>query len=260
MIIDTHSHLSFKAYENDRNEVIKSLKQEGFVCIDVGTDYNSSKNAVELSKKYDNIYASIGLHPEVIGEEFDKNKYLELAKSKKVVAVGEIGLDYYKPKTKIRLEQFKEKQKQIFLQQLDLARELDLPIIVHCRMAHKDTIEILKMQNVKGSIHCFTGSWEEAQKYLEFGFYLGINGIIDKLDLTEVIKNCPLDKILVETDCPYLTPLTEGKNKRNEPIFIKHVIQKISDIKGISFQEVAGATTQNAKILFKILNQPEINI
>ena len=264
MIIDTHSHLSFKAYDNDRNEVIKSLKQEGFVCIDVGTKYETSKRAVELAEKYEGIYAAIGMHPihiEKDGEEFDKNKYLELAKSKKVVAVGEIGLDYYyKPKTKTRLEKFKEKQKQVFLQQLDLARELDLPIIVHCRMAHKDTIEILKMQNVKGSIHCFTGSWEEAQKYLEFGFYLGINGIIDKLDLTEVIKNCPLDKILVETDCPYLTPLTEGKNKRNEPIFIKHVIQKISDIKGISFQEVAGATTQNAKILFKILNQPEINI
>ncbi len=272
MIIDTHSHLSFKAYDNDRDEVIKRTQKQGVVCIDVGTKYETSKRAVELAEKYENVFAAIGMHPihiktdllklkldeeegafAPLGEEFDKEKYLKLAKSPKVVAVGEIGLDYYyKPKSKTKQEQFKEKQKQVFLQQLKLAEELNLPVIIHCRMAHKDVIEILKNKNAKGVIHCFTGNWEEAKEYINLGFYLGINGIIFKLYSDEVIKKVLLDKILVETDCPYLTPPAEGKNKRNEPIFVKHVIQKIADLKGISFIEVAEKTTENAKKLFKL--------
>ena len=244
MIIDTHSHLNFKAYNTDRDEVIKRNQQEGLVCIDVGTDYNSSEKAVELAKNHENIYASVGMHPEVIDEGFDKEKYKELAKSKKVVAIGEIGLDYYQNPDK-------EKQKQVFIEQLKLAEELNLPIIIHCRMAHADVIEILTNQKVRGVIHCFTGNWDEAQKYLELGFYLGINGIIFKLDINKTIEKCPLDKILVETDCPYLTP-PMADAERNEPIFVKHIIQKITEIKEISFQEVADATTQNAKKLFRI--------
>jgi TatD DNase family protein len=256
MITDTHSHLNFKAYDADRDEVIKRAQKEGVVCIDVGVNYKTSKSAVDLAKKYENIFSVIGVHPSEIGEEFDAEKYKELAKSKRVVAIGEIGLDY----------KFKnEGQREIFIKQLNLAAELDLPVIVHCRMAFGDLYEIFKNYQLQtthyklaGVIHCFTGNWEEAQKYLALGFYLGINGIIDKLparpaggDLTEVIKNCPLDKILTETDCPYLTPKAEGE-KRNEPIFVKHVIQKIADIKEISFDEVASATFQNAKKLFKI--------
>jgi len=273
MIIDTHSHLNFKAYDNDRDTVIKRNQKEGVVCIDVGTKYETSKMAVELAEKNKGIYAAIGMHPihiktdllklkmdeeegafAPLGEEFDKEKYKELAKSNKVVAIGEIGLDYYyKPKTKTRLEQFKEKQKEIFLQQLDLAEELNLPIIIHCRMAHQDLINILKQKNqIKGVIHCFTGSLEEAQEYIKLGFYIGLNGIIFKLDLDEVIKNIPIENILVETDCPYLTPPVEGRDKRNEPIFVKHIIQKIADLKGLSFQEVAEKTTKNAKELFNI--------
>jgi len=273
MIVDTHSHLNFKAYDNDRDEVIKRAQKEGVVCIDVGTKYETSKRAVELAEKYEGIYAAIGMHPihiktdllklkmdeeegafAPLGEEFDKEKYKELAKSKKVVAIGEIGLDYYyKPKTKTRLEQFKEKQKEVFLQQLDLAEELNLPVIIHCRMAHQDLINILKQKNqIKGTIHCFTGTLEEAQEYIKLGFYIGINGIIFKFNIDEVIKNIPLDKILVETDCPYLTPLAEGKDKKNEPIFVKHVIQKIADLRKISFDEVAKKTTDNAKKLFNI--------
>ncbi len=196
-------------------------------------------------------------------QDFNKEKYLDLAKSKKVVAIGEIGLDYYyKPKTIAKLAQFKEKQKQIFLQQLDLAKELNLPVILHCRMAHDDVIEILKSQKVTGVIHCFTGTWEQAQKYIEMGFYIGINGIIFKFNIDEVIKKVPLDKIVVETDCPYLTPspaidLAKADPQgytRNEPIFIKHTIQKIADLKSISFGEVAEKTTQNAKKLFGLDN------
>ena len=272
MVIDTHSHLNFKAYDKDRDEVIQRTQEEGVVCIDVGTKYETSKFAIELAEKNEGMYAAIGMHPihiktdllklkmdeeegafEPLGEEYDKEKYRELAKSKKVVAIGEIGLDYYyRPKTKTRQEQFKEKQKEVFKQQLDLARELALPVIIHCRMAHDDIINILESyKSITGVIHCFTGNWEQAQKYMDLGFHLGINGIIYKMDLNEVIKNAPLDKILVETDCPYLTPPEAGA-ERNEPIFVKHVIQKIADLKGIIFDEVAEATTMNAKKLFRI--------
>jgi len=271
MLIDTHSHLNFKAYDNDRDEVIKRLEQEGVVCIDVGTKYETSMRAVELAEKYQGIYAAVGMHPIFAAaelqkirtdpgegeflikeESFDKAKYKELAKSKKVVALGEIGLDYYyKPKTKTRLEQFKQKQKHAFIEQLDLAEELNLPVIIHCRMAHEDLLEILKTRSARGVIHCFTGSWEQAQEYIAIGFCLGINGIIYKMDLEEVIKTAPLDKILVETDCPYLTPPMAGV-ERNEPIFVKHVVQKIADLKGVDFDEVAKVTTRNAQKLFNI--------
>ncbi|MCX6760336.1 MAG: TatD family hydrolase [Candidatus Nealsonbacteria bacterium] len=272
MIIDTHSHLNFKAYENDRDEVIKRTLKEGVVCIDVGTKYETSKRAMELAEKYDRIYAAIGMHPIHIKndflklkldpeegaftpfkEEFEEEKYRELAKSKKVVAIGEIGLDYYyKPKTTRKLNAFKEKQKEVLLKQLKLAKEMNLPVIFHCRMAHQDLIGILKdMPEIKGVIHCFTGSWNEAKQYLDMGFYLGINGIMFKMDLTETIEKMPIEKILVETDCPYLTPPQEH-GKRNEPLFVKYIIEKIADLKSITFDEVVEATTQNAKKLFKI--------
>lgn len=246
MIVDTHSHLNFKAYNKDREQVIKRTQKQGVVCVDVGTNFETSQNAVELAKTHQNIFAAIGLHPIHANEEFDKEKYKKLAlnSSKRVVAIGEIGLDNkYK----------NEKQEQVFLQQLELAKELGLPVILHCRMAHTDLIKILKSQvQLSGVVHCFTGSVEEMQKYLDLGFYIGFNGVIFKLPLDEAIKKCPLNKILVETDCPYLTPLAEGKDNRNEPIFIKHTIQKIADLKGLSFEEVAQATTQNAQKLFKL--------
>jgi TatD DNase family protein len=274
MIFDTHSHLNFKAYDADREDVIKRIKEDGVVCIDVGTKYETSKKAVELAEKNENIYATIGLHPIHIktdlmklrtdedegnfvplGEEFNYEDYKKLALSgkRRVVAIGEIGLDYYyKPKTKTRLEEFKNLQKKVFIEQLDLAQDLDLPVIIHCRMAFEDLYEILKARKLRGVIHCFTGSLDEMQKFLNLGFYLGINGIIFKLNLDEVIRNCPLDKILTETDCPYLTPPAEGKDKRNEPIFVKHVISRIAELKGLTFDQVASQTAQNAKDLFKI--------
>lgn len=271
MLIDTHSHLSFKAYDNDRDEVMKRTQKEGVVCIDVGTKYETSKRAVELAEKNEGIYAAVGIHPihiktdllrlkmdeeegafAPLGEDFDKEKYRELARNKKVVAMGEIGLDYYyRPKGATKTEKFKQKQKEVFLQQLELAEELDLPVIIHCRMAFTDLYEILKTRKLKGVIHCFTGSWEDAQKYMDLGFYIGINGIIFKLNLDKVIKKTPLDKILVETDCPYLTP-PDAKAERNEPIFVKYVVKRIAELKGLSFQEVADKTTENAKKLFKI--------
>lgn len=298
-IIDTHAHLNFNAYKSDLEEVIKRTAREGIRAINVGSKFETSQRAVEIAGKYNKeFYAAIGLHPIYAAAEFvkvktdpnegdflikeqvlDREKYKKLALDNmgKVVAIGEIGLDYYyRPKTKIKFEQFKEKQKQVFIQQLELAEELDLPVILHCRMAHAEILNILKSQpptsngqinsefkilNFKrGVIHCFTGSIKEAEEYIKLGFYIGINGIIDKLYLDEVIKDVPLNKILVETDCPYLTPsaavaLAKAGPKeyvRNEPIFIKHVIQKIADLKEVNFSEVAQRTTQNARELFRI--------
>lgn len=276
MIIDTHSHLSFKAYDADREEVIKRNKESGLSCIDVGTKYETSKLAIELAEKNEGIYAAIGMHPihiktdlmklkmdeeegafAPLGEEYDKERYKKLALSNdRVVAIGEIGLDYYyRPKSHTKQEQFKQKQKEVFTQQLELAEELNLPVIIHCRMAFEDIYEILKTRKLRGTIHCFTGNWELAQKFIDIGFYIGINGIMDKLDLKEVIEKTPLDKILVETDCPYLTPLAAvalAKAGRNEPIFVKHVIQRIADTKGLTFDQVAEQTFKNAQELFGI--------
>ena len=251
MIIDTHSHLNFKAYDKDREEVIKRTQEQGVVCIDVGVDFKTSQNVVNLAQKYENIFAAIGIHP-TEQEEFDAEKYVELAKSKKVVAIGEIGLDYYyKPKGTTKKEKFKQLQKDVFIKQLDLAQELGLPVIIHCRMAYADCFEILKDRNLKGVIHCFTGTFEEAKMFLDIGFYIGVTGIIFKLNLDEVVKKLPLDRILSETDGPYLVPPMAGSEK-NEPIFVKHVIQKIADLKSLTFDQVASATFTNAKKLFKL--------
>jgi len=244
MLIDTHAHVNFRAFENDFDEVIKRSLSEDVWLINVGSKYETSKKAVEISQNYNNgVFVAIGLHPiHALDEEFDKAKYKELVQSKKVVAIGETGLDYFKNYGK-----FKDKQKQIFLQQLDLAKELNLPIIVHCRMAHNDVLEILKDYRLPGVIHCFTGDWEQAQKYLDMGFYLGINGIMYKFDLKEVIGKTPLDRILLETDCPYL-----GREERNEPIFVREIAKDIARIKSIPFEKVAQTTFQNAVDLFNI--------
>ncbi len=194
-------------------------------------------------------------------KEFDYQKYEKVAKSKKVVAIGEIGLDYYyKPKTKKRLGLFKEKQKGVLSQQLNLAKELNLPVIFHCRMAHDDLLEVLKSKiknqksKINGVMHGFVGTTEQLEKYLELGLNIGFNGIIFKkiegVDFEENIRNTPLDKILIETDCPYLIPpQLEG---RNEPFYVKYVAEKIAQIKNISFKEIAKITTENAKNLFKL--------
>ncbi len=247
MLIDSHAHLNFKAFENDFDEVIKRSLSENVWMINIGSKYSTSKKAVDIAGKYDNVFAAVGLHPiHAKDEEFDKVKYLELAESDKVKAIGETGLDYFRD-----YGEFKDKQKEVFLKHLDLAKELGLPVIIHCRMAHDDVIEILKEYNLRGVVHCFTGDWEQAQKYLDLGFYLGINGIIYKLNLKEVIEKTPLDKILIETDCPYLTP-PQAEKERNEPVFVRYIAKEIAKIKAVSFEEVAEKTFQNTLDLFKI--------
>jgi TatD DNase family protein len=272
MLFDTHAHVNFNAYKDDAKEVILRSLAENLWMINVGSQYSTSKRAVEMAESYESgIFAAIGLHPihletglvkikddpdeiqfKTIEESFDYEKYKELAKSKKVVAIGEIGLDYYyRPKTNVKLEAFKNKQKEVFLRQIELAESLSLPVILHCRMAHQEMIEILESHvNLKGVVHCFTGTLEQAKKYLDMGFYIGLNGIIFKFNIDETIKKIPLDKILLETDCPYLTPLP--MTGRNEPLYIKYVAEKVANLKNLSYKELAQITTENAKKLFKI--------
>jgi TatD DNase family protein len=271
MIIDTHAHLNFSAFDEDREAVIKRAIDGGVWMINAGTKYSTSKKAVEIASSFDGVYASVGLHPSSLDtglikkrfddeeeangekeESFDKDKYLELAKSDKVVAIGEVGLDYwYRPKGAAKKQSFKDNQKEVFLQNYEIAQELDLPLIIHCRVAHEDLWETIKDINIKGVLHCFTGSVEEMDKYLSKGLYIGLNGLIFNFDSDEVIKKVPLEKVLVETDCPYLTP-PAFEGQRNEPLFIKEVVKEIARIKGLSFEEVEEQTTLNAKKLFNI--------
>ena len=278
MLIDTHAHLNFAAFNIDRDDVIKKCLKNDIWMINVGINYQTSKRAVEIAEKYEKeVYAAIGLHPinldtglikmkaddlesKQLEREFDCQKYKKLTGSGEVVAIGEIGLDYYwRPKTTKKKKLFKQKQKDLLLEQLKLAKELNLPIIFHCRVAHDDLIEILKskIQNLKlkGVVHGFVGTSEQLQKYLDLGLYIGFNGIIFKnikgINFEENIRKTPLDKILIETDCPYLTP-PQKENQRNEPLYVKYTAVKIAKIKNLSFKEIAKITTENAKKLFRI--------
>jgi len=250
MNFDTHAHLNFNAFEKDRDQVIKECLDNDVYMINVGSNFFNSKKAIEMANQYEKgVYAAVGIHPihlntglikvkqdpeegELEEEEFDHDKFKDLALDKKVVAIGEIGLDYYwKPKTKIRLFEFKRLQKELFIQQLDLATELKLPVILHCRMAHKDMIEVLEDYKFQygGVIHCFTGDLEQAQKYIDLGFHIGMNGIIFKFDINDVIRNIDAEKILFETDCPYLSP--PDYKKRNDPMGMKIVKQRVEELR-----------------------------
>lgn len=294
MFIDTHSHLNFKAFDEDRDEVIKRTLANDTWIINPSSNLKTSALAVEIAQQYQQgVFASIGLHPlncvidlshedEDRLEELNIESYRQLSFQPKVVAIGEIGLDYWnEPKSKIKARMFKAKQQEVFIKQLDLAQELNLPVILHCRKAHEDLIAILEhypaKKSLRGVLHCFTGTWEQAQRLLKLGFYLGFNGIIFKFDVKEVIKKAPIERMLIETDCPFLTPplarhsLSEGglarrspaisgtkvaafaevsASQRNEPLNVKYVAQKIAEIRKKSLDEIAQTTSINAKRLF----------
>jgi len=289
MLIDTHGHVSFNAFKQDADKVLERTLKEGTWVIMPGTQFSTSKRAVEIAEQYqEGVYAAIGLHPIHLAEkrrvdvqevqsenvkeeewmtfgtkeeEFSYEKYKELGQSKKVVAVGECGLDYYyEPKSKEKRQAERLKQKSTLAQQVKLAQELDLPIIFHCRKAHEDLLEFLKPHQgkIRGVIHCYTGDLKQAEQFYNLGFSFGFNGLILK-DVPalpspkEVIGALPLERIVLETDSPYLVP-PEAKAERNEPLFIQYVAEEIARIKGISPEEVASITTANAKSLFSISN------
>lgn len=248
MLIDTHAHLDTKQYDNDREQVIKNAKENGVgFIINPSFDLQSAKRAVDLAARNDNIFAAVGCHPKTkkeSGYAFAKKDFLKVAEQPKVVAIGECGLEGAGADSKY--------QQKVFLEQIRLAKALSLPIIVHCRNAHKQVLEILSKEKngLGGVIHCFSGSWSDAQKYLSMGFYLSFTGIITyAFDYDKVIKNMPLERLLLETDCPFLSPVPV-RGQRNEPANVKYVAQRIAEIRGETIEKIAQVTTQNAKTLF----------
>lgn len=249
-LVDTHCHLDNEKFDEDRLDVIDRIKGNLEFCVNIGYDLTSSKKSLELAKKYDFIYAVIGVHPIDIAEYDEEiEKELELlAKDSKVVAIGEIGLDYH------WMTEPKEIQQERFRRQLELAKRLNKPVVIHTRDAMEDTVNILKeYPNITGVIHCYPGSLETAKQLVD-RFYLGIGGTLtfkNSKKIVEVVKNIPLDRIVIETDCPYLTP-EPFRGKRNEPIYVEYIAKKIAEIKEITVEDVAKITTENAEKLYRI--------
>ncbi len=254
MYFDSHAHLDDRKFNEDREEIIKRAREEGIdLIVNPGDDMYSSRKAMDLAKKYDFIYAAIGYHPHN-AKDVKKDSYPqleEMAKDPKVVAIGEIGLDYYRDHSP------RDIQRKVFIDQIQLAGRLDLPIIVHDREAHGDIYDILHSHyNGKsgGVLHSYSGSVEMAYKFIELGLYISISGPITFKNArknVEVVKEIPLDHLLIETDSPYLTP-EPFRGKRNHPSLVKYVAEKIAHIKDLSVEEVARITTENGKELFRI--------
>lgn len=252
MLTDTHCHLDFSDFNPDRNEVILRAKDNGLAyIINIGSSLAGSKKSIELAEGYDFIYATAGIHPHE-ADKIDKESFgvlAELAKHKKVVAIGEIGLDYYKNYSKA------ENQLALFNSLVTLANDLAKPLVIHTRNAQSDTLKVLKEKGVKKAVvHCFSGDENFLKECLDLGFFISFtcNITYKKADpLRNLVKLIPLERLLLETDAPFLPP--EGfRGKRNEPLYVKYLAEAVANIKGISTEEVAGVTTDNAKQFFKI--------
>ncbi|OGI74794.1 hypothetical protein A2740_00455 [Candidatus Nomurabacteria bacterium RIFCSPHIGHO2_01_FULL_43_16] len=292
--IDIHCHVNFTAFDADRDEVVARALENNTWMINVGTQIDTSRKAVELVNQYpEGVYAIIGLHPIHTGmsfhdekelgpafakasdgqgkaegfisrgEVFDKETYRELLKDKKVVAIGECGLDYYRCN-----EDSIIRQKQIFIEQIEIANEFNKPLMLHIRNneeselilgnygiynAYTDALDLLKKHSkVKGNVHFFAGNWNEAKAFLNFGFTLSFTGVITfTRDYDEIIKNIPLDMIMSETDAPYVAPIPY-RGKRNEPVYVKEIVKKIAEIKNLPEERVSEAILANARRVFGI--------
>ena len=253
MIFESHAHYDSHQFDEDRVELLNSMQEKGVgTIVNVCADWDSVTEVVEMAQNYPFMYAAVGLHPDEVGELNDER--YEFLKSQcqkeKVVAIGEIGLDYYWD------NESHDVQKQWFVRQLELARELGLPVIIHSRDAAEDTLKIMKehAQGLRGVIHCFSYSKELAEEYVKMGFYIGIGGVVtfkNGKKLKEVAEVVPLERILLETDCPYLAP-EPYRGKRNSSLYIPYIAQAIADIKGVTCEEVVAQTEQNGKSLFGI--------
>jgi TatD DNase family protein len=255
-IFDSHCHPQFPQYDKDREEMITRTLDGGVSMITIGTDLDISKKGIELAQKHDGIWATVGVHPNDLDNLNGIKEYEDLLKEDKVVAVGEVGLDYYRTP---ELEKQK-KQKEIFEQFIELSQKVEKPLVLHFRdspkgsagRVHKDALEILPKDFSRGVSHSFTGNLDEAKEYVNRGMYLGFNGIITfARQYDEVVKYVPLENILLETDAPYLTP-EPYRGQRNEPLYVKEVAKKVADIKGLNLEKVIETTSQNTKDLFGI--------
>lgn len=249
MLFDTHAHLNAEQYNEDLEQVIERAKSEKVEkIVVVGFDRPTITRAMELIEEYDFIYAAIGWHPVDAIDMTDEDLawIKDLSQHEKVVAIGEMGLDYYWDKSP------KDVQKEVFRRQIALAKEVNLPIVIHNRDATEDVVTILKEEGaaeVGGIMHCFTGSLETAKACMEMNFYISFGGPVTFKNAKkpkEVVKEIPSDKLLIETDCPYLTPVP-FRGKRNEPSYVKYIAEQIAELREISFEELAELTTKNAK-------------
>ncbi|MFZ2682126.1 MAG: TatD family hydrolase [Patescibacteria group bacterium] len=287
--IDTHCHVHFQAYTEDVDAVVQRALESGVGMITVGTQSTTSKNGITLAEKYDGVWCTIGLHPNHLhaqdfldenelppgvvddlnehdgpahiktrAERFDPEYYRELAKHPKVVGIGELGLDYYRVPPGVELEQLKADQQAQAREQLRFATEVDKPVVIHCRDAHADQARLLEEEiavgglSRRGVIHCFTGTPEEAKRYVDLGFYISFSGIVTfGKNVMASAKSVPLNRLLIETDSPYLTP-APFRGQRNEPAYVEHIAAKIAELHGVSVDEVARITTQNACNVFRL--------
>ncbi len=254
MIFDTHVHYDDDAFDEDRDLLLMSLEDQGIeMVVNIGASIQSTKNTLELMKKYPFVYGAVGIHPSSTAE---LNEHLigwlrQVAKEEKVVAIGEIGLDYYwnEPEPEV--------QKHWFVRQMQVAREVGLPIVIHSRDAAKDTLDIMKAEKageLGGVIHCFSYGVEMAREYLNMGFYLGIGGVVtfqNGRKLKEVVEYMPLDRIVLETDCPYLSPVPY-RGKRNSSLYLPYVVEAIGRMKGVTAEEVIAVTNENARKMYRL--------
>ena len=253
MLFDTHAHFDAEQFDADRHEVLAGLPDRGVsLVVNPGCDIASSRTAIALAEQYPFLYAAIGYHPENCGpwQESDLEIFREMARHPKVVAIGEIGLDYYWEENPP-----KEFQQQVFRAQMQLAKELDLPVIVHDREAHADSLAIVKeFPEVKGVFHCYSGSVELAKELVKLGWMISFTGVLtykNARKAVEVAEAIPLEHLMIETDSPYMAPVPH-RGKRNDSGYVLHICEKLAELKGISTEECARITLENGKRFFRI--------
>lgn len=253
MLFDSHAHINDEQFDDDREQVIERALENGVTGIlNAGTCMASSAHSVALAQQYESIYAAVGIHPhEVVGTlEGDYEQLATWCKQDKVVAIGEIGLDYYRDLVP------RDIQHEVFVRQIDVARQMNMPLIIHDRDAHQDVMDIIRKEakGLSGVLHCFSGSLEMATELIKLGFYISIAGPVtfkNAAKLPEIVANVPLERLLVETDCPYLTPHPH-RGKRNEPAYVRIVAEQVASLRCIELSVLAEATSANTKRLFKI--------
>ena len=264
LLVDTHAHIDTDRFDEDRDDMLARAKAAGLAAIiNMGDSMESSGRSVAMARQYDMVYTGVGIHPEEARPmtQADDDLLAGWAREAKVVAIGEIGLDYYWDKE----AEVQEKQRYWFNRQMDLARETNLPIIIHSRDAAEDTMKVMKdakAHELKGVVHCYSYSKEIAQEFIKMGYYIGVGGVVtfkNARKLVETVEAIPLDRILLETDCPYMAP-EPNRGKRNDSSNIQYVIKKIAEIKGISEEEVEKVTEHNAYTLFKKIKNNDINL